>query len=48
MLASAMNFVIGFFGYPFDGMYEQSVTIEAPGVRFSVAAYNAASSLLAV
>lgn len=32
MLASAMNFVIGFFGYPFDGMYEQSITIEEPGV----------------
>jgi hypothetical protein len=32
MVASAMNFAIGFFGYPFDGMYEQSITIEAKGV----------------
>jgi hypothetical protein len=32
MLASAMNFAIGFFGYPFDGMYEQSITVEARGV----------------
>jgi hypothetical protein len=34
MLASAMNFAIGFFGYPFDGMYEQSITIESHGVSF--------------
>lgn len=33
MLASALNFAIGFFGYPFDGQYEQSITIEATGVR---------------
>ena len=32
MLASAMNFAIGFFGYPFDGQYQQSITIEADGV----------------
>ena len=30
-----MNFAIGFFGYPFDGQYQQSITIEAPGVRSS-------------
>jgi hypothetical protein len=35
MLASAMNFAIGFFGYPFDGQYQQSIIIEAPGVRSS-------------
>jgi hypothetical protein len=35
MLASAMNFAIGFFGYPFDGQYQQSITIEADGVRSS-------------
>jgi hypothetical protein len=35
MLASAMNFAIGFFGYPFDGQYQQSITIEANGVRSS-------------
>jgi hypothetical protein len=33
MLASAMNFAIGFFGYPFEGQYQQSITIEAEGVR---------------
>jgi len=35
MLASAMNFAIGFFGYPFDGQYQQSITVEADGVRSS-------------
>ena len=34
MLASALNFAIGFFGYPFEGQYQQSITIEAKGVRF--------------
>lgn len=33
MLASALNFAIGFFGYPFEGQYEQSITIEGAGVR---------------
>lgn len=33
MHASALNFAIGFFGYPFDGQYEQSITIESTGVR---------------
>ena len=33
MLASALNFAIGFFGYPFEGQYQQSITIEASGVR---------------
>jgi hypothetical protein len=33
MLASAMNFAIGFFGYPFEGQYQQSITIEEAGVR---------------
>ena len=32
MLASALNFAIGFFGYPFEGQYEQSITIEENGV----------------
>lgn len=32
MLSSAMHFAIGFFGYPFEGQYEQSVTIEHEGV----------------
>ncbi|KIK04004.1 hypothetical protein K443DRAFT_442865 [Laccaria amethystina LaAM-08-1] len=29
MLASALNFAIGFFGYPYEGQYQQSITIEA-------------------
>lgn len=33
MLASALNFAIGFFGYPFEGQYQQSITIESRGVR---------------
>ena len=33
MLSSALNFAIGFFGYPIKGKYEQSITIEANGVR---------------
>lgn len=32
MLNSAMNFAIGFFGYPFEDQYQQSITIEADGV----------------
>ena len=33
MHASALNFAIGFFGYPFEGQYQQSITIESTGVR---------------
>ena len=32
MWSSAMHFAIGFFGYPFEGQYEQSVTIEHDNV----------------
>lgn len=32
MLSSALNFAIGFFGYPFKDKYQQSITIEADGV----------------
>lgn len=32
MWSSAMHFAIGFFGYPFEGQYEQSITIEHNGV----------------
>ena len=32
MWSSAMHFAIGFFGYPFEGQYEQSITIEHDGV----------------
>ena len=44
MLASAMNFAIGFFGYPFEGQYQQSITIEADGVstlRYHPRSFNA-------
>jgi hypothetical protein len=34
MLASAMNFALGFFGWPFEDQYQQSITIEAHGVSF--------------
>lgn len=40
MLASAMNFVIGFFGYPFEGQYQQSITIEADGFNNTLAPYK--------
>lgn len=33
MMASALNFAIGFFGYPFDGQYQQSIIIESEKVR---------------
>lgn len=40
MLASALNFAIGFFGYPFDGQYQQSITIEADGFNNTLAPYK--------
>ncbi|KAG6819805.1 hypothetical protein H0H93_008500 [Arthromyces matolae] len=40
MLYSALNFAIGFFGYPLDGKYEQSITIEAPGFNNTLAPYD--------
>jgi len=40
MLASAMNFAIGFFGYPFEGQYQQSITIEADGFNNTLAPYK--------
>lgn len=33
MLHSALNFAIGFFGYPIDGQYLQSITYEGFAVR---------------
>jgi hypothetical protein len=45
MLASAMNFAIGFFGYPFEGQYQQSITIEADGVRRALFLYLASHLL---
>lgn len=35
MHASAVNFALGFFGWPLDGKYEQVITIEASGVSFT-------------
>ena len=35
MLKSALNFAVGFFGFPIEGKYLQSVTIEEDGVRKS-------------
>ena len=32
MLSSAMNFALGFFGWPLEGQYQQSITIEESGV----------------
>ncbi|KAJ7869626.1 phosphoglycerate mutase-like protein, partial [Mycena leptocephala] len=40
MLASALNFAIGFFGYPFEGQYQQSITIEEGGVNNTLAPYK--------
>ncbi|KAI0782986.1 phosphoglycerate mutase-like protein [Abortiporus biennis] len=40
MLASALNFAIGFFGYPFEGLYQQSITIEANGFNNTLAPYK--------
>ncbi|KAI0736900.1 phosphoglycerate mutase-like protein [Fomitopsis betulina] len=40
MLASALNFAIGFFGYPFEGQYEQSITIEEDGHNNTLAPYK--------
>ncbi|EMD38508.1 hypothetical protein CERSUDRAFT_82782 [Gelatoporia subvermispora B] len=40
MLASALNFAIGFFGYPFEGQYQQSITIEDPGYNNTLAPYK--------
>ncbi|KAF8143068.1 histidine phosphatase superfamily [Mycena galopus ATCC 62051] len=40
MLASAMNFVIGFFGFLFEGQYQQSITIEAGGFNNTLTPYK--------
>ncbi|KAJ7368842.1 phosphoglycerate mutase-like protein [Mycena albidolilacea] len=40
MLVSAMNFAIGFFGYPFEGQYQQSITIGANGFNTTLAPYK--------
>ncbi|KAH9927417.1 phosphoglycerate mutase-like protein [Epithele typhae] len=40
MLSSALNFALGFFGYPFDGQYQQSITIEENGFNNTLAPYK--------
>ncbi|KAJ7750418.1 phosphoglycerate mutase-like protein [Mycena maculata] len=40
MLASALNFAIGFFGYPFEGQYQQSITIEERNFNNTLAPYK--------
>ncbi|KAF8330828.1 phosphoglycerate mutase-like protein [Cantharellus anzutake] len=39
MLYSALNFAIGFFGYPHQDQYLQSITIEAPSFNNTLAPY---------
>jgi len=36
MLSSAMNFALGFFGWPLEGQYQQSITIEENGVCYAL------------
>jgi len=51
MLSSAMNFALGFFGWPLEGQYEQSITIEENGVCYELRlthTYLTFSSVLAV
>ncbi|KAJ3742522.1 phosphoglycerate mutase-like protein [Lentinula detonsa] len=40
MLNSAINFAIGFFGYPHYDKYQQSITIEADGFNNTLAPYD--------
>jgi len=40
MLSSALNFALGFFGYPIEGKYQQSITIEAKGFNNTLAPYD--------
>ncbi|KIO02534.1 hypothetical protein M404DRAFT_147468 [Pisolithus tinctorius Marx 270] len=40
MHASAINFALGFFGWPLDGKYEQVLMIEADGFNNSLAPYD--------
>ncbi|KAH7889210.1 histidine phosphatase superfamily [Phlebopus sp. FC_14] len=44
MLASAQNFALGFFGYPFDDQYQQVITIEAKGFNNTLAPYRTCSN----
>ncbi|KAK7037570.1 hypothetical protein VNI00_011062 [Paramarasmius palmivorus] len=40
MLHSALNFALGFFGYPIEGKYQQSITIEAANFNNTLAPYD--------
>ncbi|KAF9242010.1 histidine phosphatase superfamily [Melanogaster broomeanus] len=40
MLASAQNFALGFFGYPFEDQYQQVITIESQGFNNTLAPYR--------
>lgn len=40
MLTSAMNFALGFFGWPLEGQYQQSITIEASGFNNTLCPYK--------
>ena len=40
MLHSAQNFAVGFFGYPIEGQYLQSITYEDRGVRLHTLSSN--------
>ncbi|KAF9220158.1 phosphoglycerate mutase-like protein [Gyrodon lividus] len=40
MLASAQNFALGFFGYPFEDQYQQVITIESKGFNNTLAPYR--------
>ncbi|KAJ7368936.1 histidine phosphatase superfamily, partial [Mycena albidolilacea] len=46
-LSPPMNFAIGFFGYPFEGQYQQSITIEADGFNNTLAPYKTCPPLKA-
>ncbi|GJE91986.1 phosphoglycerate mutase-like protein [Phanerochaete sordida] len=39
MLASAINFALGFFGHSLEGQYQQSITIEEIGFNNTLASY---------
>ncbi|KAF9257552.1 phosphoglycerate mutase-like protein [Marasmius fiardii PR-910] len=40
VLNSALNFALGFFGYPLEGQYQQSIIIEAPDFNNTLAHWH--------
>ncbi|KAH0831037.1 phosphoglycerate mutase-like protein [Lanmaoa asiatica] len=44
MHASAVNFALGFFGWPLEGKYEQVITIESSGFNNTLAPYDTCSN----